>query len=147
MKIYLLKDLPGKGKAGQIVELSDGYARNFVLKGGYGRVADNATATHVKQTQEANAFHKAEEIKAIKEIIEKLRGTEIQIGIKIGANDKVFGAVTCLEIAQKLVQKGLKIDKKALVFDKISALGAHKIRVKFDHGLTGEFNLTVVGEK
>jgi len=148
MKVYLLKDLPNNGgKAGSIVELNDGYARNFVLKCGFGRIADNAAHAHVKQTNEAAAFHKAEEIKAIKEIIEKLKNTTITAELKVGANGKVFGSVTSADIASKLHEKGLEIDKKALVFDKISGVGAHKIKVKFEHGLVGEFVLDILGGK
>lgn len=143
MQIYLLKDLPKQGKAGEIITVSDGYGRNFVIKNGYGRVADAGTVTHVKQKTESQAFHKGVAVASTKETIEKLRGIVVTVRVKVGAGGKLFGGVTGGEISTELGRAGFEIDKKNLVFEPIKTVGVYKVRVKFEHSLTGEFTLNV----
>jgi len=145
MQVYLTKDLPGKGKAGEIINVNDGYGRNFVLKNGYGRVVDNAIKTQVQASKESNAFHKGEEIKAIKEIIEKLKTITVSIDAKVGAGGKMFGGITGHEIAEGLLKQGITVDRKNLVFEQIKTVGEYIIKVKFNHCLSGEFKLLVKG--
>jgi large subunit ribosomal protein L9 len=143
MKIYLLKDLPGKGKKGEIVELNDGYARNFVIKNGIGKAADNAIISQVQSQKQSADFHKAQEIAVIKKICERLEGITLFMCVKTGINGKVFGSITGAEIAGELSKHGFEIDKKSLVFEPIKGTGEYKIKVRFEHGLSGQFNLSV----
>jgi large subunit ribosomal protein L9 len=143
MQIFLLKDLPNQGKAGTIINVADGYGRNFVIKNGYGRLADTAAHHHVKSKGESVAFHKQTEIDATRELIKKLENVTVTINVKQGANGKMFGGITGAEIAAELNKRGFEIDKRALEFAPIKSVGAYKIRVKFNHGFVGEFNLNV----
>jgi len=144
MQIYLIKDLPGKGKAGEIITVNDGYGRNFVIKNGFGRIVDNAVLSQVKAKQDSNAFHRAEEIAAIKDTIARLEETTVKISVKAGSNGKMFGSVTGQEIAAELGKIGFNIEKKNLVFETIKEIGSYKVKVKFNHGLVGNFDLEVV---
>ena len=143
MQIFLIRDLPGKGKSGEIITVNDGYARNFVIKNGFGKPVDNATLAHVKEKQASDAFRKATEITAIKETIAKLEKTVVKLTAKVGTTGKLFGSVTGQEVAVELGKLGFNVDKKNLVMEPIKELGSYKIKVKFNHSLTGHFTLEV----
>lgn len=105
MKVILTKDVKGTGKKGDVAEVSDGYARNFLIKKG---LATEATSTGINETNQkkaADAYHKAEEIKAMKELAAKMKGTEVTVPIKVGANGKTFGSVTGAQVAAALAGK------------------------------------------
>jgi large subunit ribosomal protein L9 len=143
MQIYLLKDLAGQGKKGEIINVNDGYARNFVIKNGYGKVVDNAILSAVRAQKQSENFHKAQDIATIHAIIGRLRDLKIRIGVKVGANGKLFGAVTGAALAADLGQRGFDIDKKQIVMESIHGTGEYKIKVKFNYNLMGEFTLEV----
>ena len=143
MQVYLLKDLSGKGKAGEIINVNDGYAKNFIIKNGIGKPVDNSVRTAVESKQQSLAFHKSEEIAAIKEICKRLSGVTITIFVKVGTTGKLFGSITGQEIAAELNKQGFNIDKKNLVFEPIKEVGTYKIKVKFNYGLESLFLLEV----
>lgn len=132
MKVILLKDVKGSGKAGEVVEVSDGYARNCLIKKG---LAEEATAVKINSLnikKDAQNFHKQEEIKALREISARLRGTTVEIGIKCGENGKVFGSVTSKEIADAVNSLGYNIDKKKVLLDSpIKSIGNYTVEIKF----------------
>lgn len=132
MKVILLKDVKGSGKAGEIVDVSDGYARNCLIKKG---LAEEATAVKVNSLnikKNAESFHKQEEIKALRETCARLKGTTVELPIKCGENGKVFGSVTAKEIADAVNTLGYDIDKKKVLLDSpIKTLGEYTVEVKF----------------
>lgn len=144
MQIYLLKDLPGKGKRGEIINANDGYARNFLIKNGIGRVVDNAIRSHVEGQKASEAHTRATEIAQIKEIIAKLKEISQELPVKTGQNGKLFGGVTADAIVDALKRDhDITLDKKRLVFDPIKTVGSYIIKVKFDYSLSCEFKLEV----
>lgn len=144
MQIYLLKDLKGHGKAGDIVNLNDGYAKNFVLKNGIGRVVDNAVLSDIKAKAASRDYQTQTEIAAIKAQIDALNKTPITLHAKVGANQKLFGAITATEVAAALAEQGITLDKRNLVMTApIKTTGTYKINVKYNHNLTGVVTLTV----
>jgi large subunit ribosomal protein L9 len=146
MQIYLLKDLKGRGKAGEIVNLSDGYAKNFVIPNKIGKVTDKACLTEIKSKKESDDFRRSEEIKEINSTINKLKQTAVKISMKMGANGKLFGSITSAEIAAELAKADIYIDKRHIVLNEpIKLSGAYKIAVKFPYMLSGEINLIVGG--
>jgi large subunit ribosomal protein L9 len=146
MQIYLIRDLAGKGKAGQIINVNDGYGRNFIIKNGYGRVADNAVTSQVKSKTESENFHRAEEIKRITGTIETLKSISIVIPAKVGAGGKMFGGITGEQVSAELLKSGgIAIDKKSFIFEPIKTAGEYIIKVKFPYSLSGEFRLEVRG--
>ena len=112
MKVVLLKDVKGSGKAGDIIEAKDGFAQNFLIKRGLAKPADAQAINENKAQKAAAAFHRAEELKANRELKERLDGAEITIRAKSGESGKFFGAITSKEIADKLSEVGFDIDKK-----------------------------------
>lgn len=132
MKVILLADVKGKGKAGDVVKVNDGYARNMLFPKG---LAKEATAGNLKnlEHQKAIAAEEAAERKAEAErIAEKLKELTVKIETKAGDNGKLFGSITSADIAKACKeQSGIEIDKKKIVLDApIKQAGTEKIQVK-----------------
>ncbi len=144
MQIYLLKDLKGHGKAGDIVNLNDGYAKNFVIKNKLGKPVDNAILSEIKAKAESNAFKNQTEIASIKAQIEQLKQTPVTLYCKVGANQKLFGSITATEISAALAQKGLTVDKHLITINEpIKTTGSYNVTVKYNHQLTGTVTVNV----
>ena len=94
MKVVLLKDVKGSGKAGDIINAKDGYANNLLIKNGYAKLADAAAINENTAQKAAAAFHRAEELKANKALKEKIDGLSVTVQVKSGATGKFFGSVT-----------------------------------------------------
>ncbi len=145
MKVILKADVKGSGKKGDIIEVADGYAKNFLLKRG---LADAATASGIndeKQRKTAEAFHKAEYIKAQKELAEKVNGTAVTVAIRTGKNGKVFGSVTTEKIADALSEAGFEIDKKKIVTkETIKTVGTFSAEIRFIEGVSAKITINVV---
>lgn len=144
MQIYLLKDLKGHGKAGEIVNLNDGYAKNFVLKNHIGKPVDNAVLSDIKAKKDSANFKNQTEIAAIKAQIEQLKQTPVTIYGKVGANQKLFGSITATEITTALAEQGIIIDKRLVVIpEPIKATGTYNVTIKYNHQLTGTVTVHV----
>lgn len=147
MKVILKQDVKGTGKKGDIIEASDGFAKNFLLKKNLAEIASTVAVNSLNNQKEAEAFHKAEELKQIKETAKNLNGTEVTIKIKCGEGGKVFGSVTSKEIASKLEELGFNIDKKKIVLkEAIKNVGIYKLDVKFIEGVSSKITVTVLAE-
>ncbi len=132
MKVIFLKDVKGTAKAGEIKEVSDGYARNCLIKKGLAEEATSVKLNSFNIKKDAENFHKQEEIKALKEQAKKLNGETVTVKIKCGENGKIFGSVTSKEIADVLNEKGFSVDKKKILLkDGIKSLGVYQVDVKF----------------
>ena len=105
MKVVLLADVKGHGKKGELCNVSDGYARNFLFPKKLAIEADNAALNELKNREEAAAHHKKEEINAAKETAAKLEGKTVVIKAKAGGSGKLFGAVTSKEIALEIKKR------------------------------------------
>lgn len=146
MKVIFLKDVKGSGKKGEIKEVSDGYANNFLIKQGLAKKVD-ATALNENRTQkEATDYHKEQERLAALEIKKQIDGKNIMLKIKCGENGKTFGAITSKEIAEALSNYGIKLDKKKIeLSESIKLIGNYKITAKVYPNISATFNLEVVG--
>ena len=143
MKVILNADVKGTGKKGEIVEVSDGYAKNFLIKKG---LASPATATNVhqaKQQQEAAAFHKAEEVKALKALAQSLNGKSVTVKIKTGENGKTFGSVTSTHVAAALSDMGFDIDKKKIKMDAAKNVGSYAAEVRLMEGVSAKITVVI----
>ena len=98
MKVILKQDIKGVGKKDQIINASDGYARNFLLPKGLAVVADSTNMSNLKSKNEANAYKKNQELENAKSIANKLNETTLKIKAKVGENGKLFGGITSKEI-------------------------------------------------
>ena len=146
MKVILTKDVKGTGKKGDVAEVSDGYARNYLIKKG---LATEATSTGINETNQkkaADAYHKAEEVKAMKELAAKMKGTEVTVLIKVGANGKTFGSVTGAQVAAALAGKGFDIDKKCIRLDAVKAVGTYTAEIRLMENVNVSVKVNVTAE-
>ena len=145
MKVILKADVKGSGKKGDILEVSDGYAKNFLLKKGLAEIATSSGINEIEQRRTADAYHKAENIKALKELAQKLNGAEIAVSIRAGENGKVFGSVTTAHIAAALSEAGYEIDKKKItVKDPIKTLGVFEAEVRLMENVSAKIKVNVI---
>lgn len=148
MKVILTDDIKKLGIKGQILEVSDGYARNYLIPQG---LAEEATKTRVKEIQEKGLkaekkkISEKENAEALKK---KLDGQRVEIKVKSGSGDKLFGAVTAKEIADSLKQTlGVTIDKKKIdTGDPIKHLGTYNIKLKIYPSIQANIKLVVAPE-
>lgn len=148
MKVILKKDVKGLGKKEQMVEVSDGYAKNFLFPKGVAVLA-NATNVNIMKTKKASEEMKKEkEIENAKKIAEKLKSITLEIKAKAGGAGRLFGSITNKEIVSKLKQDfKIDIDKRKLnLSDSIKTLGEHDIEVKLYTNITGKLKVKVIEE-
>mgnify|MGYP003287933622 FL=1 len=147
MKVILLADVKGTGKKNDVIEVSDGYARNCLFKK---KLAIEATSTEINAVQnklKAQEFHKAEEIKKWKELAAKMKNAEIKCTVKCGENGKIFGSVTSKEIADNLVEAGYDVDKKKIILkEPIKTPGNYVVEVKFLPDVSTKIKVSVKAE-
>ena len=137
MKVVLIKDVKGSGKAGDVIEAKDGFAQNFLIKNGLAKVADAAAINENKAQKEI--------LKANKELKDKINGAEITLQVKSGAAGKFFGSVTNKEIADKLSELGYDIDKKKIILQSnIKTAGAYPVTVKISAEETAKITVNVI---
>ena len=145
MKVILLKDVKGSGKAGDIIEAKDGFAQNFLIKKGLAKPADAQAINENKQQKASQEFHRREALKANKALREKIDGTEITVQVKSGANGKFFGSVTNKEIADKLFDLGFDIDKKKIIVQSgIKTAGKYPVTIKISPEETAKITVNII---
>ncbi len=144
MKVVLTADVKGKGKAGELVNVSDGYARNFLFPKNLAVEANNAAMNELKGREEARAHHLAEEKAAAKALAEKLAKTTVVIHAKAGTSGKLFGAVTSKEISLELKNThGLEVDRRKLNMKDFKAYGDYTVDVKLYTGISAKLNVRI----
>lgn len=145
MKVVLIKDVKGSGKAGDVIEAKDGFAQNFLIKNGLAKVADAAAINENKAQKAAAEFHRKETLKANKELKGKLNGAEVTLQVKSGAAGKFFGSVTNKEIADKLSELGYDIDKKKIILQSnIKTAGSYPVTVKISPEETAKITVHII---
>lgn len=148
MKVILLEDVKSLGKKGEIVNVNDGYARNFLLKTKKGVQADGKNLNDLK-LQKANEEKIAQEnLDAAKELAGKLAKGQVEVSIKAGEGGKVFGSVSSKEIAAAAKEQlGLNVDKKKIQLkEAIKSLGVHNVPIKLHPKVTAELKVHVKEE-
>jgi large subunit ribosomal protein L9 len=147
MKVILKQNVPSLGKAGDLVKVNDGYARNLLIPKG---LATEANEKNIKafEHEKKNILQRAEkEQKAAQEKAARLSCVTLNIARKVGDQDKIFGSVTSKDIELALKEQGFDIDKKMIVHDEqIKSLGEFKVKVKLHSGIDAELKLNVVCE-
>lgn len=148
MKVILLQDVKGTGKKGEIKEVKDGYAQNFLIKKGLAQEA-NAKNLNLLQGQKDSAQHKIDvDTQNAKDIAAKLDGKTVVVKAKAGQNGRLFGTVTSKEVAAAIKQSlGLDVDKKKLTVDmKIEGFGTFSASAKLYAGVSAKFKVSVEEE-
>ena len=147
MQVILTKDVKGQGKKGQMVNVSDGYARNYLLPRGLAEPATKSNINILKGKQESLEYKHKKELEEANAIAEKMKEIKVILKAKAGDNGKLLGSVTSKDVSEALTsQHHIKLDKKKFVMpDGIKALGTTVVDVKIYTGVTGK--LTVVVEQ
>ena len=149
MKVILQQDVRGQGKKGQMVEVSDGYARNFLLPRKLAVLATAENVNTMKQQEKARKAQEAAEKAEAEALSKKLEGLMVKIPAKAGEGGRLFGAVTAKEISEALAaQYSLNIPKARLVLDEpIKACGGYQIKAKLGYEVVGTVNVMVTEEQ
>lgn len=145
MKVILQQDVKGQGKKGQMVEVSDGYGRNFLLPKKLAVIATAENINTMKQQDKAHKAQQAAEKAQAEETAKKLEAVMVKIKAKAGAGGKLFGAITGKEISQELqAQHGIVIAKTKLLLDEaIKTCGTYQIKCKLGYDVVGMINVSV----
>ena len=139
MKVFLKQDVKGLGKKGELVNTSDGYARNFLFPKGLASEANAQAMSEFKNKQQAEKYRIDTETAAAKAAAEKLSGQTIRISAKAGQNGKLFGSVTSKEIAEKVREEfGIDADKRKIAVDDIKQFGTYEFEIKLYQGISAK---------
>lgn len=148
MKVILKQDIKGVGKKDQIINVSDGYVRNFLFPKNMAVEANNENMSKLKAQENSKAYKKGQEKEEAKKIAEKLAGIQLKVLVKAGENGKIFGGVSAKEIADLLKENyKIEVDKKKIdLKDTIKTLGLRTINIKLYEGVVGELKVDVISK-
>ena len=145
MQVILLKDVDGVGEAGSVVEVSDGYARNYLLPKKLATIATSRKVKSLEKQRQAVMERIKKEQKASQSMAQQLSEVSLTIEKQVGEEGKLFGSVTKKEIAEALEAKGFKVDKKQVVLeDPIKSVGEYQVEIKLPHGQSAQVKVEVV---
>lgn len=147
MKVILLADVKGTGKKGDVVEVSDGFARNMLFKKNLAKIATAVEVNSLQIKKNAEEFHKREEIKRLTELSREINGKEVLCFVKAGEAGKIFGSVTNENVSAALKNAGYEVDKKKIVISApIKKLGLYDVEIKLISGVPCKVKLKVDAE-
>ncbi len=144
MKVILLQDVKGQGKKGELVNVSDGYARNFLLPRNLAMLADSQAMNELRNKEESVKYHKEMDIKAANETAALLKDKTVKIQARAGKSGKLFGSVTTKEVAEAVkTQLGVTIDKRKISMNDIKAFGTFTADIKLLQGISAKIQVEV----
>jgi large subunit ribosomal protein L9 len=145
MKVLLKHDVPKIGKSGELLEVKEGYARNFLIPRGLAVEATGGTLKQLEEEKKAQEHKKSKEKDEAQALAAKIKGLTITLRHKAGDEGRLFGSITSTEVAEGLKQKGFEIDKKqVLMDDHIRLLGKHIVKIKLHADVTADLNVEVM---
>ena len=148
MKVILKDNIKGVGKKDEVINASDGYARNFLLPKGLAVEANNENMSKLKAKEDSKAYKKEIEKEEAKKVAEKLAGIQLKVEVKAGENGKIFGGVSAKEIADLLKSNyNIEVDKKKIELkETIKTLGLRTISIKLYDGVIGNLKVDVISK-
>ncbi len=148
MKIILKEDMDNLGRAGDIVTVKDGYARNYLIPKQMAIPASNRNVRQLEHAKRLVETHRRKLAASSAELKERIEAVQIEIAKLVGEEDKLYGSVTALEIADRLAAQGVDIDRRTLLLDEpIKALGEHVVKVKLKESEPAELRVRVVASE
>jgi len=145
VKVILRQDQEKLGKRGEAVEVAPGYARNFLLPRGLALKATPKSIKLFEEEKKLEAAHRKKEEKEAKELSLKLSGISCTIPVQTGEDEKLYGSVTSMDIAEALAREGIEIDKRKIILEEpIKALGIYHVPIKLHPEVTGEVKIWIV---
>ncbi|HOE19588.1 MAG TPA: 50S ribosomal protein L9 [Spirochaetota bacterium] len=147
MRVILQKDVQNLGEAGDIKEVAEGFARNFLLPKKLVIPYNESSAKAIEHQKKLVKIKKEKRKKEGQKLVEALSSVALTIGAQVGEDEKLFGSVTAIDIADKLAQMGYTIDKRKIVLpEPIKKAGEHEVKIKLEEGLTATIKVNVVKE-
>lgn len=148
MKVIFLQDVKGQGKKGEVKEVSDGYARNFLIAKGLAKEATSGNVKEIEAIKKSEQKRKDDELKKAKELANILEEMTLTIKSKAGENGRLFGAVTSKQIAEELMKAKVVIDKRKILLDEpVRTLGQTQVQIKLYPEVTAKLKVNVIEEK
>ncbi len=145
MKVYLLKDVPKVGKAGEIVEVSDGFARNYLIKNGLAEIATESLIKKLeseKRLAKSKVEHQKTKAEEIKRKIESI--PEIVFEKSSSIKGRIFGSVSSIEVMEELKKHGIHVEKQMIQMEHIKEIGTHNVKIKLYPGVEANLKIRVV---
>ncbi len=147
MKVLFQKDVPGIGKKGEVKNVADGYARNFLFKNGLAKIATEGVVHDAVVRADAEKQKKAGEKTRTVELAAELTRAHFLTTIKAGKDGSIFGSVGIPKIIEILKEKKFAFDKSNIVLEHpLKSLGTHKVKIKLDHGIETDITITIEKE-
>lgn len=144
MKVILLKDVKKQGKKDDVLEVSDGYAENFLIKNGLAVKYTDGSKKRLQNELETRALEEDLLVKKCQSDKEKIEKLTLTFKVKVGKNGKIFGTISSKQIAEELNNKGFNIDKKIIELDhQIDTLGIHKVSIKLHKKVVASLTVSV----
>jgi large subunit ribosomal protein L9 len=145
MKVILLQDVKAQGKKGELIDVSDGYARNFLFPKKLAKDADAAAMTDLKNKEAAKKYKEDCEKAAAKELADKLEKTTVSVSAQAGADGRLYGSVTSKDVAEALLKEhGITLDKRKIELpETVKAFGSYKLNVRVYPGIQAKLTLCV----
>ena len=143
MQVIFLKDLKGQGKKGEIKEVADGYATNFLIKKGYAVTKTETSLNKLNIEKENNRLLDEKNTKEARELSKKLEKVVITFKAKAGAGDKMFGSISSKQIKEELDKLGYHFDKKQISSEVINSFGFHNVEINLYKNITGIIKVEV----
>jgi len=144
MKVILLQDVKGQGKKGELVNVSDGYARNFLLPRNLAMLADAQAMNELRNKEASVQYHKEMDKKAAEEAAATLKGKTVTIKARAGQKGKLFGAVTTKEVSEAIkTQLGVTVDRRKITMNDIKTFGTFTAEIKLLQGITASVTVDV----
>ena len=146
MKVILTKDVKAQGKKGDVINVNDGYANNFLFKNGLAIPANQANVNTNNKQKEAEAKRIAEETAEAKALADKLKEVEVNFTIEVGERGKAFGSIGGKEISEELAKRGFNVDKKSINIQPIKTAGKFEAELKLYKGVSCKLKINVVAK-
>ncbi len=144
MKVILKQDVRGQGKKGELINVSDGYARNFLFPRGLAAEADSQALNELKNREESARFHAEQEKKIALETAAQLKDKSVKVTAKAGQGGRLFGSVTTKEVVEALkTQYGVEVDKRKISMADIKAFGTYEAEIKLHAGISAKIAVVV----
>lgn len=143
MKVILKKDVRDVGRSGDMVNVADGYARNFLFPRNLAAEATEGRLKEYEHWQRVATSKKKKAVAELSQVIDKLKAVTVSFKMPAGDNDKLFGSVTAKDVATELAKQGFNIEKKDITFEQIKVLGQYKAKINFGEGLKTEIAVSV----
>ena len=148
MQVILREDVPNLGRSGDVVNVSGGYGRNYLIPRGLAVVASSKQIARLEHDKRAIAQREAKRLRTAEAIKAKLEGLSINIAKQVGEGDRLFGSVTSKEIAEALAARGIELDRKTIHIDEpIRSLGVHPVAVNLGREMQAELKVWVVAQE